>query len=73
MSEQDDIFDLEDFIAKHGDRDIKKTWKSHMAWHNECEKSYGLLRDIIYGLVKLGDAIKEARTLVNRNAKKRNL
>ena len=59
MSEQDDIFDLEDFVAEKGDASIKAAWKDHMAYFIQCEEESAKLRELLRGVGILKGLIKE--------------
>ena len=59
MSEQDDIFDLEDFVKKHGDKYIKAAWKNHLDYFIQCENDATELNNILSVLSKLKAIFKE--------------
>ena len=46
MACQDDIFDIEALVKKHGNKSDKKAWKDHMDLFNQFEAESALYRKL---------------------------
>lgn len=60
MNETDNIFDLSDFIKKHGDKSIKKTWKEHLDWHYQLDRNDSKYRQLMFGLSEIKRVLLES-------------
>lgn len=64
MSEQDDIFDLDDFIKKNADKNIKKTWNDHLTYLRERELMADAAEKIVHGFRMFDDAMKNFNKII---------
>lgn len=59
MADQDDIFDLEDFVRKHGDTHIKKAWRDHMSLFHELDISHARYERLMRSIRTMKDVVEE--------------